>query len=80
MLSCVGDHILQKFNTLYLTRYRTYTIARPPQTKTLEGRGLQTDKHLQLSPFKGEFFLDEVSFSLLSISLSVCSILFTTAV
>jgi hypothetical protein len=33
-VSPVGDHILQEFNTLYLTRIRTYKIARPPQTKT----------------------------------------------
>jgi hypothetical protein len=31
VLSFVGDHILQEFNTLYLTRYRTYKIALPPQ-------------------------------------------------
>ncbi len=29
VLSCVVDHILQKF----LTRFRTFKIARPPQTK-----------------------------------------------
>ncbi len=34
VLSYVGDHILQGFSTLYLTRFRTYKIARPPQTKT----------------------------------------------
>jgi hypothetical protein len=36
VLSCVGDHILQEFNTLFLTRFRirTYKIARPLQTKT----------------------------------------------
>ncbi len=34
VLSPVGDHILQEFNTLYLIRFRTYKIARPPQTKT----------------------------------------------
>ncbi len=34
MLSCVVDHILQKFNTLFLTRFRTYKIATPPPTKT----------------------------------------------
>ncbi len=45
MLSRVGDHILQD-NTLYLTRFRIYKIARPPQTKTWEGRGPQTNKHL----------------------------------
>jgi hypothetical protein len=34
VLSLVGGHILQEFNTLYLTRFRTYKIARPSQTKT----------------------------------------------
>ncbi len=34
VLSCVGDHILQGFNTLFLTRFRTYKIATPP-TKNL---------------------------------------------
>jgi hypothetical protein len=33
VLKCVVDHILQKFNTLFLTRFRTYKIAAPPQTK-----------------------------------------------
>jgi hypothetical protein len=33
VLSPVGDHILQEFNTQYLTRFRTYKIARPTQTK-----------------------------------------------
>jgi hypothetical protein len=32
VLSCVGDHILQEVNTLYLTIFRTYKIALPPQT------------------------------------------------
>ncbi len=27
------DHVLQKFNTLFLTRFRTYKIATPYQTK-----------------------------------------------
>ncbi len=44
VLSPVGDHILQVFNTLYLTRFRTYKIATPPQTKT--------DKHLPQSPLQ----------------------------
>ncbi len=30
----VGNHIVQELITLYLTRFRTYKIARPPQTKT----------------------------------------------
>ncbi len=33
VLSCVGDHILQEFNTLFLTGFRIYKIALPPQTK-----------------------------------------------
>jgi hypothetical protein len=33
VLSCVVDHIRQEFDTLFLTRFRTYKIA-PPQTKT----------------------------------------------
>jgi hypothetical protein len=36
---CVGDHILQELNTLYLTRFTTYKIALPPQTKNLGGEG-----------------------------------------
>jgi hypothetical protein len=34
VLSAVGDHILQEFNTLYLTSFRPYKIVIPPQTKT----------------------------------------------
>ncbi len=35
VLSCVVDHILQEFNSLFsLTRFRTYKIATTPQTKT----------------------------------------------
>jgi hypothetical protein len=30
VLSCVVDHILQKFSTLFLTRFRVYKIATPP--------------------------------------------------
>ncbi len=33
VLSCVVDHILQEFNTLFLTRFRTYKIAPPPHPK-----------------------------------------------
>jgi hypothetical protein len=32
-MNCTVDHILQEFNTLFLTRFRTYKIASPPQTK-----------------------------------------------
>ncbi len=40
VLSPVGDHILQEFDTLYLTRVRTYKIPRPSQNKKkLRGEG-----------------------------------------
>jgi hypothetical protein len=32
-LKCTVDHILKEFYTLFLTRFRTYKIASPPQTK-----------------------------------------------
>jgi hypothetical protein len=32
VLKCIVDHILQVFYTLFLTRFRTYKIASPPQT------------------------------------------------
>jgi hypothetical protein len=31
--SCVVDHILQEFYTLFLNRFRTYKIASPSQTR-----------------------------------------------
>jgi hypothetical protein len=34
VLSCVVDYILQEVNILFLTRFRTYKTATPPQTKT----------------------------------------------
>jgi hypothetical protein len=33
VLNCTVDHILQEFYTLFLTRFRTYKIVSPPQTK-----------------------------------------------
>jgi hypothetical protein len=33
LLKCTVDHILQEFYTLFTTRFRTYQIASPPQTK-----------------------------------------------
>jgi hypothetical protein len=33
VLNCAVDHILQEFYSLFLTRFRTYKIASPPQTK-----------------------------------------------
>jgi hypothetical protein len=33
VLKCTVDHILQEFYTLFLTRFGTYKIASPPQTK-----------------------------------------------
>jgi hypothetical protein len=38
----VGDHILKEYNTMYLTRFRTYKIVLRPQIKTKEVREPQT--------------------------------------
>jgi hypothetical protein len=46
LLSTVGDHILQKFNTLYQTRFRIYKNARPPKKKPRRRGMPQTVKHL----------------------------------
>jgi hypothetical protein len=39
VLSCVENHILQEFNILFLTRFRTYEIATTPPSKNLGGDG-----------------------------------------
>ncbi len=46
-----GDWVVWRASTgvihcVCLTKFRTYKIVLPPQTKTQEGRGPQTDKHL----------------------------------
>ncbi len=48
MLSPVGDHILQEFNTVS-DQIQSLQICQThaPHTKTQEGRGPQTDKHLK---------------------------------
>jgi hypothetical protein len=47
-LSPVGDHILQKFNTPYLTRFtcKTCQIARPPQTIAYIGGSRKVPLHV----------------------------------
>ena len=51
MLNCAVNHILQEFYTLFLTRFRTYKIASPPQTKMTSKddiKGLMSLKFLRL--------------------------------
>ncbi len=38
MLSCVVDHMLQEFYTLFLTRFGTYKIASPPQNNKMTSK------------------------------------------
>ncbi len=40
VLSCVGDHILQEFNTLFLTRFRTYKSSSTTPNKNLGEEGV----------------------------------------
>ncbi len=55
----VGKHICCTVEILhysmYLTIFRTYEIAQPPQHKSLGGRGPQTDEQLTQNPFPGHF-------------------------
>ncbi len=56
VLSCAGEHNLQEFKTLVLTRFRTYKIALPPPNNNLGGERPQKNKHLPQSPFTGQSF------------------------
>ncbi len=58
VLSPHGDHILQEFNTLYLTKFRTYKIVRPLQTKPRRGRQINTCRKvpLQVNTFRWRHF------------------------
>jgi hypothetical protein len=38
VLSCVVDHILQVFNTMFLITFRTYKISTPPHTKMMTSK------------------------------------------
>ncbi len=49
-LNCTVDHILQEFYSLFLTRFRTYKIVSPPQTKMTskdDNKGLVSLKFLR---------------------------------
>jgi hypothetical protein len=60
-LSYGGDHILQKFNTLFLIRFRTSKIATPPQTKTYEGRrGFRQISTCRKVPLQVIFFYNNI--------------------
>ncbi len=41
VLRCVGDHILQKLNTLFLTRFRPTKLLHHPKQKPRKGGGLR---------------------------------------
>jgi hypothetical protein len=57
VLSPVGDHIMQEFNTLYLTIFRTSKLLDHPKQKPRRGGGLRQINtfrkvHLQVKFFK----------------------------
>ncbi len=56
VLSCVGDHILQEFYTMYLTRLGTYKIALPPQTNPRRGGGLGQINTCRQVPVQVNYF------------------------
>jgi hypothetical protein len=67
MLSCVGDDILQEFNTLFLTRFRTYKIARPPQKIPRRGGGFRQINTCYKVPLQVNFFYNDICHCFLSV-------------
>jgi hypothetical protein len=57
---CVGDNILQEFNTLSLNRFRTYKIARPPQKKPRSWMGLIRINTCRKVPVRSIFLDDDI--------------------
>jgi hypothetical protein len=55
LLSPVRDHILQEFNTVYVTRFKTYKNARPPQTKPRRGEGIEQIKTCRMFLYRPVF-------------------------
>jgi hypothetical protein len=61
VFSLFGDHILQEFNTLYLTRFRTYKIARETTpNKIIGGEGASDRKAPAAKSLCRSVFLDDI--------------------
>jgi hypothetical protein len=61
-----GEHTVAY--SMYLTKFRTYTIVLAPQTKPRRGGGL---RHLPPSPFTGKFLRKAAISGLVSLSIFV---------
>jgi hypothetical protein len=59
-MSCVGDYILQEFNSLFLTRFRTYKIAAPSQTKPRRVGGLSQINTCYKVPLEVKFLDNDI--------------------
>jgi hypothetical protein len=59
-LSPVGGHIVQEFNTLYLTRFRNHKIARPPKQKPRRGGVLRQINTCREVPLQVNFLDDDI--------------------
>ncbi len=66
VLSLVGDYILQEFNTLYMTRFRTYKLLDPPKQKPRRWVGLRKINTCHKVPLQVNFFTGR-HFALVSI-------------
>ncbi len=60
LLSPIGDNILQEFYVLYMTRFSTYKIATPTQTKPRKGVGLRQIKTCSKVPIQVNFLDDDI--------------------
>jgi hypothetical protein len=67
VLSCVGDHILQEFNTLFLTRFRATKLLDHPKQKPRRGGGLIQIITCRKVPLHISFLDDDIWHCLLSV-------------
>jgi hypothetical protein len=56
VLSCVGDHILQEFNTLFLTRFGTYKLLYHHKQRPRRGGGLRQINPCRKVPLQVNLF------------------------
>ncbi len=64
----VGDQIMQEFNTLYLTRFKTYKIARPSPSKPRRRGGFRQINICRKVPLQVIFSDDDILHCFLSVS------------
>jgi hypothetical protein len=60
VLSCVGDHILQEFNTLFLTKFSAYKFLYHPKQKPRREGDLRQINTCRKVPLQVNFFDNDI--------------------